>query len=69
MHAKDALKTALLSTQNITAMYLADLSDEDILVRPVPGANHIAWQLGHLIHSEWNSASNARATYPGCPKA
>ena len=33
-------------------MYLADLSDADLLVRPVPGANHIAWQLGHLIGAE-----------------
>jgi hypothetical protein len=30
-------------------MHLADLSDADLLVRPVPGANHAAWQLGHLI--------------------
>lgn len=32
--------------------YLTDLSDEDLLIRPVPGANHLAWQLGHLIASE-----------------
>ena len=25
------------------------MSDADLLVRPVPGANHIAWSLGHLI--------------------
>lgn len=34
--------------------YLGDLSDEDLLRRPVPNANHIAWQLGHLIVSEHN---------------
>ena len=33
-------------------MYLSDLSDADLLVRPVPGANHIAWQLGHMIVGE-----------------
>jgi hypothetical protein len=33
-------------------MYLADLSDADLLVRPAPKANHIAWQLGHLIKAE-----------------
>jgi hypothetical protein len=27
---------------------IADFSDADILVRPVPAANHTAWQLGHL---------------------
>lgn len=33
-------------------MTLADFSDADMLVRPVPAANHAAWQLGHLINSE-----------------
>jgi len=32
--------------------YLKDLTDEDLMHRPVPNANHIAWQLGHLIQSE-----------------
>ena len=32
--------------------YLQDLTDEDLLKRPCEGANHIAWQLGHLISSE-----------------
>jgi len=31
--------------------YVQDLSDADLLLRPVPGMNHIAWQLGHLITS------------------
>jgi DinB superfamily len=33
-------------------MTLADFSDADMLVRPCPGANHAAWQLGHLIGAE-----------------
>jgi uncharacterized damage-inducible protein DinB len=33
-------------------MTLADLSDADLLQRPVPGANSANWQLGHLIVSE-----------------
>jgi uncharacterized damage-inducible protein DinB len=32
--------------------YLKDLSTADLLTRPGPGCNHLAWQLGHLIHSE-----------------
>lgn len=52
MNGRDAIKTALASTQNITNMYLGDLSDADLLARPVPGANHIAWQMGHLIGAE-----------------
>jgi hypothetical protein len=33
-------------------MTLADFSEADMLVRPCSGANHAAWQLGHLINSE-----------------
>jgi hypothetical protein len=52
MNAKDAIRNALTSTQRLLNWYLSDLSDADLLVRPVPAANHIAWQLGHLITSE-----------------
>jgi hypothetical protein len=30
-------------------MYVSDLTDAELLVRSVPGANHAAWQLGHLV--------------------
>lgn len=52
MKACDTIVSALSGTQNILNMYLDDLSDADLLVRPVPGANHIAWQLGHLVAAE-----------------
>ena len=52
MNAKDAIKNALTSTHYLLKWFLSDLSDADLLVRPVPGANHIAWQVGHLINSE-----------------
>lgn len=52
MTAKDSLKYALTSTQNMLGMFVSDLSDADLLVRPAPTANHIAWQLGHLIGAE-----------------
>lgn len=52
MQAKDAIKLTLTSTQGLLASYLSDLSDQDLLVRPVPEANNIAWQLGHLIAAE-----------------
>jgi hypothetical protein len=52
MQGKDVVKLALASTQNLLSMYIADLSDQDLLTRPVPSANHIAWQLAHLIGSE-----------------
>lgn len=52
MTAKEALTYLLKSNRFITQRFLSDLSDADLLVRPVPGANHIAWQLGHFIASE-----------------
>jgi hypothetical protein len=52
MNGKDAIKTALRGTANLLNWYLSDLSDADLLARPCPGANHIAWQLGHLIVAE-----------------
>ena len=52
MNARQALKESMDSPTMIAKAYLEDLSDADLLVRPVEGANHIAWQLGHLINSE-----------------
>jgi hypothetical protein len=52
MKATDVLAHSLESTQSILTMYFSDLSDADLLVRPVPEANHLAWQLGHLIVGE-----------------
>src|SRR5262249_6580140 len=52
MTGTQAICTALKSTQHLVTWFLGDLSDADLLVRPVPGANHIAWQMGHLINSE-----------------
>ena len=70
MNAKDAIKNALTSTQNMLGMYIADLSDADLLVRPVPNANHIAWQLGHLITSEKSMMKDLlpNAKFPELPK-
>jgi hypothetical protein len=69
MNARDAIQTALKGTQNLTVSYLADLSDQDLLVRPVPGANHIAWQLGHVIAAEMSLLGDylPAGTYPKLP--
>ena len=50
----DAIRTSLRSIQQLVNWFIGDLSDADLLVRPVEGANHIAWQMGHLILSERN---------------
>ncbi|MEX0641347.1 MAG: DinB family protein [Pirellulales bacterium] len=52
MNTREALKTGILSGQSISELYLSDFTDAELLVRTVPGANHIAWQLGHLIKAE-----------------
>jgi len=52
MGTATVIKPMLDVQMHVAKMYLEDLSDADLLVRPVPGANHIAWQLGHLIESE-----------------
>lgn len=49
MDGKQAIQAALESTKSILDMYVSDLSDADLFIRPAPGANHIAWQLGHII--------------------
>lgn len=52
MQGTEAIRTALKDTQQLLNWYVSDLSDADLLVRPAPGANHIAWQLGHLVSGE-----------------
>ena len=51
MTGHDAIRFAFKTARNLTHLLTEDLSDADLLVRPVPGANHVAWQLGHLITS------------------
>ncbi len=52
MNAKEALESNIAFGDKVAESYLADLTDAELLVRPVPGANHIAWQLGHLVGAE-----------------
>lgn len=65
MNAKQALRAAGDMSLFVLKAYLADLSDADLLVRPGPGCNHLAWQLGHLIASEANMV-RGMASGPGC---
>ncbi len=52
MSPKDALRLSIGMSDYIINAYIGDLSDADLIIRPVPGMNHIAWQLGHLISAE-----------------
>ena len=51
----DMVNHTLDLSQMIVKSYVNDLSDSDLLIRAVPGMNHIAWQLGHLIATEYNA--------------
>ena len=59
MTANDLLADVLAQDLNILKMIVSDFSDQDMLVRPVPGANHAAWQLGHLAVSEAGMINSA----------
>lgn len=52
MNAKEMLKSLMYMNDMVLTSYLNDLSDSDLMLRPAPQANHLAWQLGHLISSE-----------------
>lgn len=52
MDSRDAIRQSLGVADMVAASYLEDLDDAELFVRPVEGANHTAWQLGHLITSE-----------------
>jgi len=52
MNVKDALKLAIDSSNMISMGYLQDLTDKEMFHRPCQGANHINWQVGHLVAAE-----------------
>ena len=52
MNAKDAIKYEMDMGMMVLKSYISDLSDSDLMIRPAKGANHLAWQLGHLIGAE-----------------
>jgi hypothetical protein len=69
MSYKQAVGRSTIRTYELIPLLLSDLSDADLLVRPVPGANHIAWQLGHLIIQECDlvGSQNLEVKYPELP--
>src|SRR5262245_2743403 len=52
MNTQDAIRKTLKTSSIVLSRYVDDLSDVELMQRPGPGCNHIAWQLGHLIASE-----------------
>ena len=62
MTTKDLLRRLIESSHRIVRSYVEDLTDAEAVVRPVPGANHAAWQLGHII-----AGTNKMLTAMGSP--
>jgi hypothetical protein len=52
MNAKDAARSIMNTADFMVESYLSDIAPNEMMVRPAPGANHLAWQLGHLISAE-----------------
>jgi hypothetical protein len=48
-------------------MTLADFSDADFFVRPCPGANHTAWQLGQVCTAERFFVGKYDPSFPPTP--
>ncbi len=69
MNGREAIKAALEATRGNLTWYVSDFSDADLLVRPVPGANHAAWQIGNVIGGDVYLVRTALpdAAYPELP--
>lgn len=52
MNVVDCFKMHWSGSAWVAQTYLADLTDSELLVRAVPGSNHIAWQIGHCLLAE-----------------
>ena len=65
--AKNLLRQSIEMGHFVTRAYVEDLTDADLLVRSVPGSNHIAWQLGHLIGSVRGMLSGLGQQAPALP--
>jgi hypothetical protein len=60
MNTHEAIISNLHTARYVMSSYLGDLTDSDLLVRPVSGAHHAAWQLGHLIVSEYQMLNGVK---------
>ncbi len=68
MNVKDLLRHNVAFTHGITKMYLEDVTEQEMFARAVPGSNHLAWQLGHLVASERSLLEAIGADVPDLPE-
>lgn len=69
MNGSQAIVEVLNSTKGFLEWFVADFSEADLLVRPVPGANHAAWQIGNVITGDLFLVKDAipTAEFPELP--
>src|SRR5215218_1625756 len=60
----ELLADTITRNAELLKMTLADFSEQDMLARPVPAANHAAWQMAHLVGS---TAQLTELVAPGVP--
>jgi hypothetical protein len=68
MNAKDVMRQVVEFSHLLTCAYVQDLSEGDLLVRALPGTNHIAWQLGHMISGTQQMIAWLGHSPPALPK-
>jgi hypothetical protein len=59
MDIKQAIAATMTHSDFLVNGYLSDITPQELLARPCPASNHIAWQLGHLIASEHHLVERA----------
>jgi hypothetical protein len=60
MNTNELIAAAIEGDPKTLGFHLGDFSDQDMLTRPAPGANHPAWQIGHLIVAETNAVNSVK---------
>ena len=68
MNVFDLLRYNITLTHGVTKMYVEDVAEDEMLVRAVPGSNHLAWQLGHLVASERSLLEAIGVDVPDLPE-
>ena len=73
MNTPATISATMDLSRMVMKKYVEDLTDAELLRRPGPGCNHVAWQLGHLIASECGLLESihpgAAPTLPAGPPA
>ncbi len=68
MKANEAIKNNIEFCRMVLGQWISDFSDADLMARPLPEANHAAWQIGHLIASEARMLAELGHSAPELPE-